>query len=74
MSKIIRYSEVPMTAYFSPAGGEVGSQYVYHKVSPNGICPRLGAPEGSADCEGIFYPNDRVVIMNLPKKRHSNAG
>lgn len=63
MFKIVRFSSLPNNAAFSPAPGEVGSQFVYIK-RPNGVCPKLGAREE----EGIFHPNDRVVAQGYRPK------
>lgn len=65
-TKTIRFSEVPYGTFFSPAIGDAGSQFVYRKhrkdaITGYGVCPKLGAKEE----DGIFYPNDRVVLVNL---------
>ncbi len=65
MRTVIKFSQVPMHAIFTPARGSVGANSPYLKKSGNGICPLINGK--SRDDVGIFYPDDAVLILREPR-------
>lgn len=61
MSSTTKFLAITPDTAFSPAVGQIGSQFVFVK-KPNGICPKLGVDNEFS----IFWPNDLVVAVKVP--------
>ncbi len=59
--KFTTFAKIAVNSAFSPVMGTIGCNSVFVKKE-NGICPQVGAK----DVEGIFWPEDRVSVVNLP--------
>jgi hypothetical protein len=55
------FSKIQLNTAFSPAPGEIGATKVYVKKE-NGVCPQVGTKEF-----GVFWPEDRVIAVSVPK-------
>ncbi len=60
-TRFTRFSSIQLHTAFSPAPGEIGATKVFVKQA-NGVCPQVGTKEW-----GIFWPEDKVVVVNVPK-------